>query len=539
MSAEMPAPAAPESEELVYAAAVVILADDLYPRKLEIVREYIQNASDALDSFSRVSDVINDPTDPLIKVSIQGRSLIIWDNGIGMDAAEIQKLKRIAYSEKKVGREAGYKGIGRLAGIAVAKKLIISSTSFGDPQLHRFEFRARDLHADIDEARRRGAQESATAVLNRHITISAIDVDPRDHYTMVELREIDDPDSDLLDATKLREFVGDIAPVGFDPSFTHAATITSALRREVPDYSPKTIWLATGPGERVQVFKPYTNEMELADPDFVPIRDQGGDMVAYCWYAAKGRPILGKMRPTGKIFTVSSGESKEERRRFAGLVYKLFGFSIGDRTLPLKTLWPKEYTRPLWFTGEIHVINKDVTPTTDRSNFVENSASKDLYAAGQRVLAKDLNRRAEQISDTRGTYDLTERARKSIADVTKRVDEGKLDRAQVKGTKAEIDRLLNANLKVKPKCVDDDVSNFTRDIANLARELKTKLDNVRGGSDTTRINNLVEELKLTTQPRKLYTIVMEVLRSYYADQGDLDTFYEVSDRINDALRKKL
>ena len=539
MSAETPSPAAAESEELVYAAAVVILADDLYPRKLEIVREYIQNASDALDSFSRVSDVIGDPTDPLIKVSIQGRSLIIWDNGIGMDAAEIQKLKRIAYSEKKVGREAGYKGIGRLAGIAVAKKLIISSTSFGDPQLHRFEFRARDLHADIDEARRRGAQESATAVLNRHITISAIDVDPRDHYTMVELRDIDDPDSDLLDATTLREFIGDIAPVGFDPSFTHATTITSALRRELQDYSPKTIWLATGPGERIQVFKPYTNEMELAEPYFVAIRDQSGEMLAYCWYAAKGQTILGKTRPTGKIFTVANGESKDQRRRFAGLVYKLFGFSIGDRTLPLKTLWQKDYTRPLWFTGEIHVINKDVTPTTDRSNFVENGASKDLFTAGQTALAKDLNRRAEQISDTRGTFDLTERARRRITEVMKRVDEGKLDRAQVKSTKAEIDKLLAKNLQVKPKCIDDEISDFARQVAAHARELKSKLDNVKGGSDTTRINSVVEELNLTTQPRKLYTIVVDVLRNYYAEQGDLDTFYEVSDRINEALRKKL
>src|SRR5438309_8813611 len=114
-------------EELVYAPAIVILADDLYPRKLEIVREYIQNASDALDAFSRIAPYIEDDTKPQIKMSVQGKSLLIFDNGIGMDGEEISKLKRVAYSEKREGQDAGYKGIGRLAGIAVANKLLISS----------------------------------------------------------------------------------------------------------------------------------------------------------------------------------------------------------------------------------------------------------------------------------------------------------------------------------------------------------------------------------------------------------------------------
>src|SRR5256886_2125703 len=167
-------------EELVYAAAIVILADDLYPRKLEIVREYIQNASDALDAFNRVAEHIENDFTPVMKISIQGKSLLVFDNGIGMDGEEIQKLKRIAYSEKREGHEAGYKGIGRLAGMAVANKLLISSTSYGDPQLHKFEFRAKELKEELSENRRRGIQEAASEVINRHTTISSLDVDPAD-----------------------------------------------------------------------------------------------------------------------------------------------------------------------------------------------------------------------------------------------------------------------------------------------------------------------------------------------------------------------
>src|SRR5260370_32308569 len=92
-------------EELVYAAASLILSEDLYPRKLEIVREYIQNASDALDDFRGVAEIVEDRWEPVIKISVHGRSLVIFDTGTGMDAEEMVKLKRIAYSEKKQGEE--------------------------------------------------------------------------------------------------------------------------------------------------------------------------------------------------------------------------------------------------------------------------------------------------------------------------------------------------------------------------------------------------------------------------------------------------
>ncbi|HYK01809.1 MAG TPA: ATP-binding protein [Thermoanaerobaculia bacterium] len=529
---------APFSEELVYAPAIVILADDLYPRKLEIIREYIQNASDALDSYGRVADILDDTSHPVIKVSVQGQSLLIWDNGVGMDATEITKLKRIAYSEKKRGRDAGHKGIGRLAGIAVASKLIISSTSVGDPLLHRFEFDARALHNDIDEGRARGHQEAASVVLNRHITISSVEIDPHEHYTMVELHEINDPNSPLLDPIAIREYIGDIGPVGFSPEFRYAAELTEALRREVPDFSPKTVWLSTSPGVREQVYKPYVNEMHLAKPEMLSIRNDTGEMLAFCWYAAKGQEFLGRLRPAGKIFSVP-GKTKDEKRRYAGLVYKLFGLSVGDRGLVLRTIWPAmEFTRALWFTGEIHIVDKDVSPTTDRSNFVESEATKRLYSAAQKLLAKPLNRRAEAISEDRLTFASAEKATNKIAKLEQRLAEGKLAAAQVKATKAEIDELINDNLQ-RTSCKDADIAQYVRETVARGRALRKRIDEMkaRGGEERDRLRDVAGTL--TTQGRKVYTIVMEVLEQHYADVDDLDTFHELSDKIHDALRKKL
>ena len=54
----------PPKQELVYSPAILILSQDLYPRKLEVVREYIQNASDAIDSFNAIAPLIDDTSEP-------------------------------------------------------------------------------------------------------------------------------------------------------------------------------------------------------------------------------------------------------------------------------------------------------------------------------------------------------------------------------------------------------------------------------------------------------------------------------------------
>jgi hypothetical protein len=526
----------PEHEEFVYAAAVVILSSELYPRKLEIVREYVQNASDAIDSFTQISDAIDDTSTPQIKISIQGRSLLIWDNGIGMDGKEIAKLRLIAYSEKREGQEAGYKGIGRLAGIAVAEKLLISSTSFGDPKLHKFEFRAKDFQDDISAKKREGIQEPATAVINRHTEISEYDVDLTEHYTLVELRGVDDAYPELLDPVRLREFIGEIGPVGFAPDFTYGKILTEKLYENVPDYSPKTIWLTTTNGDRLRISKPYNNEMSLSSPDFIKITDpkDGKHCLAYCWYATRGKEMLGKMRPAGNKFVVE-GISADARKRYASLAYKLFGFSIGDRSLPLRTLWHKDWTRALWFTGEIHIVDKTIKPTTDRSDFVDNASRQRLYSEGQEKIGKELNRRAQDISNVRKAHDTAGRWDRRFSDIEKQLNRpGEIDREEVKSRKDELNEALQ---DLDRQCKDNEVSQFVKDTTQRARTLQRRFDEAKNRkSQNGEIGDLAKELQMTSQARKVYKIIMETLSHHFKDEKEI--YYEISSKIRTALKSR-
>lgn len=526
-----------DTEELLYAAVVQILSEDLYPRKLETIREYIQNASDALDDWLRISDLVADDLgEPQIKLSIQSRSLIIYDNGIGMMEEDIPKLKRIAYSEKKVGEEAGYKGIGRLAGIAVADKLKFSSTSYGDPKLYHFEFRAADMRRDISEKKKLGIQEPASPVIRRHTDIWWTDVDPADHYTIVEIRDIKESCSDLLDPTKLIEYIGDIAPVDFSPMFSHGTKISENLTRYVPDYSPKTIYLSDSTsGKRIPIYKPYTDSMKIAEPGFMEIRDpiNPSKLLAYAWYTSNAEEILSKLRPTGRIFQVP-GETVEQRRRFAGVVYKLFGFSIGDRSLPERTLWTTARARAAWFTGEIHVVDKQIMPTTDRTNFVESGACKQFYQEISKYLTPKLKDLAQEISDNRKAFQEAKNLKQKLEAYKLRLEGSGIEKADLKPIREELDKGFN-KLRAR-KCTDKDISNFQKEVQKLGTNVQAALSDLKNLKKADTLPDLPKDLDMPSKARKVFQIIMETLQQYFAN--DKEEYYLIAAKIYQAIRGK-
>jgi hypothetical protein len=529
-------PATDESEELVYAPAVLILSHDLYPRKLEVVREYIQNASDAIEAFAAIAHLIDDTSEPVIKLSIQGHSLLIFDNGIGMDAEEVSKLRRIAYSEKRVGEEAGYKGIGRLAGIAVADKLKISSTSYGDPNLHHFEFRAREMREEVSQNKKRGIQEPATAVINRHTTLWSTSIDPNDHYTIVEIRGISESWPELLDARALKEYIGDIAPVDFSPEFKWGPKISRWLAQYVPDYSPKKIYLSMPDGDRVRIYKPYKDAMVIAEPDYIEIVDPTNPnrLLGFCWFASRGQQILDRVRPVGKIFSVD-GDDAWDKKRFAGLVYKLFGFSIGDRSLPVRTLWGQSFPRALWYTGEIHIIDKDVLPITDRSDFIENDARKKLYKAAERIPSK-LNKLAQEISDNRKAFDDAEEFKEKLQDWKERLQKGQLEKSELKSVKRELYENLSNLQKRSQKATDADIQKFDKEVQKYAGTVQKELEEAKTLKGGNSIADVAAELKMTGKAQRVFQIMMETLEQHYSD--DPDEYYAVAAKIAKSLRKK-
>ena len=82
----------PLSQDVIVGKDIIeLLTGAMYADPLTIYREYIQNASDAIDMFQRVGAHLGNESALEISLSIQGKSLTIFDNGIGMDGEEMQK----------------------------------------------------------------------------------------------------------------------------------------------------------------------------------------------------------------------------------------------------------------------------------------------------------------------------------------------------------------------------------------------------------------------------------------------------------------
>lgn len=61
------------------------------------------------------------------------RTISIEDNATGICAADFEKtLADIANSDKKLGEDKGFRGIGRLCGLAYCKELVFTSTAEGE-----------------------------------------------------------------------------------------------------------------------------------------------------------------------------------------------------------------------------------------------------------------------------------------------------------------------------------------------------------------------------------------------------------------------
>ena len=111
-----------------------LVTSAMYISPLTIYREYIQNSSDAIE-LAQKQKILNNISEGRIDININTteRILKIRDNGIGINKEEFSKILTSFGNSPKRGTNArGFRGIGRLAGLAYCQELIFRSSSNKD-----------------------------------------------------------------------------------------------------------------------------------------------------------------------------------------------------------------------------------------------------------------------------------------------------------------------------------------------------------------------------------------------------------------------
>src|SRR5215469_3808953 len=111
-----------------------VLSNAMYVDPLAIYREYVQNAADAIDEARRTGVLSPRQTGTVeIEIDIERRTVLIRDNGTGIPAAEFEnRLTSFGASVKRGTNSRGFRGVGRLSGLAYCQELIFGERAINE-----------------------------------------------------------------------------------------------------------------------------------------------------------------------------------------------------------------------------------------------------------------------------------------------------------------------------------------------------------------------------------------------------------------------
>ena len=207
--------------EYVFGANILEnLTTGMYQDSKIIYREYIQNACDQIDKAIKSGLIEQNEGVINIWLDLAERNIKIEDNVTGIQANKFQAtLSDIANSDKKITSSKGFRGIGRLCGLAYCKKLIFKSKASGENIISILCCDAEKMRKLLEDNNIL-KKYTATDVLSEIYEFSSEQTnDIQAHWFTVELVDINATNEDLLDFDSVKNYLSFTAPVQYQNTF--------------------------------------------------------------------------------------------------------------------------------------------------------------------------------------------------------------------------------------------------------------------------------------------------------------------------------
>lgn len=347
-----------ELDEIIVGRDVLeLVSSAMYIDPMTVYREYIQNAADAVDDARRGGILGADERGRVaIDIDPKSRSIRIRDNGTGISSAEFgRRMTALGASSKRGTNARGFRGVGRLAGLGYAQELIFRSRTVNDNMVAEVSWDCRKLKALL-----RQEVGNIESLIRSIVTLRRRPGgDYPEHFFEVELRGVVRIRSDkLMSPASVEEYLGQVGPVPFSPEFRFGAQLREALA-PVVELGELEIFID---GKEQPVFRPHRDVMvqENGKPitfDRVSIREIPG---------MDGEPAA--------VFWILHHEYEGALPASAGirgLRIRAGNVQIGDNNL-LEDLFPESRFNS-WSVGEVHIIDRKITPNGRRDHFEQNS----------------------------------------------------------------------------------------------------------------------------------------------------------------------
>lgn len=392
---------------LIGADIVSLITAGMYNNPLALYREYIQNAADA-------AGVVGYEKGSTVKIDIDtsGRRIRIHDDGPGLSRqAATRALVPIAQSQKTRGLQRGFRGIGRLAGLAFAESVTFTTRAEGSEMVTRITWDGRKLRSG----------KSATCKTDQwigkcvHIEAIAAQQFPK-HFFEVEISGVGRHVASLvLNREIVRAYIGEVCPVPFSPEFPFASELESFLQNDARMQKLNIMFQGeVGPiTKRYGKSIPFANSRESCFTELETIRIpalDGERIAAVGWIAHS--PYLGAIPKGAGI---------------RGIRPRCGDIQIGDERAFDSLFKEERFNR--WCVGEIHILDPRIVPNGRRDYFelgphvrhLENQLGSVVRNISERCRSASLDRNRtrkllDEISRLEDFHDLASRGYLTLED---------------------------------------------------------------------------------------------------------------------------
>jgi molecular chaperone HtpG len=333
------------------------LTTGMYSDSRVIYREYIQNACDQIDLAVKLGILLKQEGQVDIFIDSSKRYISILDNATGVKSESfVEDLGDIANSNKQIGKNKGFRGIGRLCGLAYCKTLKFKTSYYGEDV-------ASIMICDAKKMREMLVENKKYTIDEIWETIVKYDTEPEDdekHYFEVQMIDINRENTDLLDEKRIKEYLNFVAPVPYKNTFILRSSIyghAEELGCTIDEYCVQI--------NGQQIFKEYTTKIkeqsganlknydEISKLEFKEFYDKKDNLIAWMWYGLsrfeKSIPKVNQMR---------------------GIRVRSGNIQIGNDDV-VQDLF-KEHRGNYYFVGEVFAEDERLIPNSQRDYFNEN-----------------------------------------------------------------------------------------------------------------------------------------------------------------------
>ena len=465
------------------------LTTGMYQDSRVIYREYIQNACDQIDKARDIGLLRDNEGCIDIWLDNENRTVSIVDNATGIPSAYFEKtLTDIANSDKRLGEDKGFRGIGRLCGLAYCKELTFTSKAAGENIVSIMRCNAEKMR-ELISANERGEKYTASEVLHSIYTFEYIHTDDVDaHSFKVELVTINRENTDLLDFEQIKEYLSFVAPVPYQNTFIFRSEIynyAKELNYHIDEYTIRI--------EGEQIFKKYKTNFKTSKGDdevfnlaFKKIYDSRQNLLAWLWIG---------------VSHFKAVISKDCQMR--GLRLRKENIQIGDDDALQKLF--KEDRGHHYFIGEVFAVSKNLIPNSQRDYFNENSTRLEFEQKLQRYFNGELYKIYYEGSAINSAYSKIDSYKKKEAELQEKKRKGDFVNdshyesalADVERAKESAQRAADDIKKKKQKAANNSES----DSAIVVNQVILRLENERKQRESTNTSKSLEKKRKSPESR--------------------------------------